>query len=723
MANKLNSKDSTNRQDIPKIEEKAISQVLTENYMPYAMSVIVSRAIPEIDGFKPSHRKLLYTMYKMGLLKGNRTKSANIVGQTMKLNPHGDQAIYETMVRLTQSNEALLCPLIDAKGNFGKHYSRDMAYAASRYTEAKLMPICSEFFQELEKNAVEMIDNYDGTMKEPSLLPVPFPSILTNPTMGIAVSIASNICSFNLEEVCRATILRIKKPKANVLEVIKAPDFATGGTVVYDETELKKINETGRGTIRIRGKYRVDAQKRIIEIYEIPYSTTTENIIEDIVSLAKSGKEPSICAVRDETDLHGLKIAVEYKNGTDPEKLVQKLYKATKLEDTFSCNFNVLIDGVPEVRGITEIIDQWIRWRTDCVNKITKHELSQSQKKLERLQALEKLLLNINKAIKIIKDSQNDNDVILNLMSAFKINREQAEYIAEIKLKNLNKDYILNKTKEIQSLSNEISKLRDIVDNRKKLHSIIIKQLEEIIKKYSEPRRTDIIEEKDIPQESLVEQAVDDKVVRIIRTGRGYVQKSDILKATNTAKLLDNDNIVQTIDVANSGELLFFTSSCNVYKLKVSALDVSNGKNVGEFIPSFLDFEQGEGIISMIATSDFMGNAILSFEDGKMARIPLVAYETKQNRRKLVNAISAASPLVQCIAEIKPAVYVVETNLSRGVTVSSDLIPERTSKNTVGVQVVKLKKDEKVIRLVGAGGWPGKTPPKTSKIPAAPKRL
>lgn len=720
MASKKNNLGKSVKENI---KDMAISSVLTENYMPYAMSVIVSRAIPEIDGFKPAHRKLLYTMYKMGLLKGSRTKSANIVGQTMKLNPHGDQAIYETMVRLTKSNESLLCPLVDSKGNFGKHYSRDMAYAASRYTEAKLMPVCTEFFQELDKNAVDMVDNYDGTLKEPSLLPVPFPSILTNPTMGIAVSIASNICSFNLEEVCRATILRIKKPKADVLQEIKAPDFSTGGIVVFDADEMRKIADTGRGSVRIRGKYRLDTKKNIIEVYEIPYSTTAENIIEDIISLAKNGTEPAISAVRDETDLNGLKIAIEYKKGTDPDALMQRLYKSTKLEDTFSCNFNVLVDGVPDVRGITEIIDSWIKWRTQCVNRTVKFDLTKAEKKLILLQALEKIALNINKVIKIIKESTNDNEVISNLMSGFKINEEQAEYVAEIKLRNLNKEYILTRTKEIDSLISSIAKLKETADNEKKLHSIIVKQLDDIVKKYGEPRKSDVIDKNDINDESSVIDDIPDIQIKIARTGRGYIKKVSVSVPLSDIRTLDDDTVVQSIDTSNRSDLLFFSSNQNVYKFKVSALKNAKPSDTGEYLSNLLEMASGETIIGMAATKDYSGSVILAFADGKMVRLPMKVYETKQNRKKLVNAISSASKLIGICQENEFTDYVCETNLARGLTLNSQLIPERTTKNSNGVQIVRLGKGEEILTLTPSYKYSAKVPPKAQKAPAAPKKI
>lgn len=700
------------------IVDTPVSKVLVNNYMPYAMSVIVSRALPEIDGFKPAHRKLLYTMYKMGLLGSTRTKSANIVGQTMKLNPHGDSAIYETMVRLTKSNESLLCPLVDSKGNFGKHYSRDMAYAASRYTEAKLTKICSEFFQSLDKNAVDMIDNYDGTMKEPSLLPVSFPSILTNPTVGIAVSMASNICSFNLAEVCQAAILRIKSPKKSIMEVIKAPDFSTGGDVLYNETEMKQIIDTGLGSFKVRGRYKNDEKNRIIEIYEIPYSTTAENIIEETVALIKRGYFSEIADIRDETDLNGLKIAIDYKKGTNVEDLMNRIYKNTSLEDSFGCNFNILIDGNPQVLGVTQILDEWLKWRRNCVNRVCKYELEQKEHKKMLLEGLSKIALNVNKAIKIIRES-SDPDVVPNLMKGFKINQPQAEYVAEIKLRNLNKDYILERTNEIESLDKQIDNLQQTVDNNKKLNAIIVKQLEDIIKKYGVPRKTGIINASDITySENVVEEK--EYSVKIAITQKGYIKAVNPSTNTSDIKINDEDKIMAVEEVSSKAEILLFTSGQNIYKLKASSFKISKPSDQGEYLPSSLGFANEE-IKGVIMTSDFKGSAILCFENGKMARIPLSVYETKTNRKKLINSISDVSSLIAVFIAPTTNIAVI-TSDNRGVAIPTNLIPEKTTKNTQGVQVVKLAKNETVLSCIYNTAIP-KDIVVSKSIPVTPKKM
>ena len=701
------------------ITAQPISTVLRNNYMPYAMSVIISRAIPEIDGFKPAHRKLLYTMYKMGLLGGTRTKSANIVGQTMKLNPHGDQAIYETMVRLAKSNESLLCPLVDSKGNFGKHYSRDMAYAASRYTEAKLTKICSEFFQEIDQNAVDMVDNYDGTMKEPSLLPVPFPLILTNPTMGIAVGMASNICSFNLAEVCQATISRLKSPNKPISEIIQAPDFPTGGDIIYDKSEMNQIIETGKGSIRVRGRYRVDKKNKVIEIYEIPYSTTSENIIEDVIDLIKKGYFTEITGIRDETDLKGLKIAIDYKQGVDPDALMRRIYKNTKLEDTFGCNFNILIDGKPDVLGIPKILDEWTKWRRSCINRILAYELEQKTRKKMLLEGLQKISLNINKAVKIIKDSA-DAEVVPNLMNGFKINEDQAEYVADIKLRNINKEYILEKTKEIEALEKRIAEINQSIGNDKKLNAIIIKQLENIAKKYGQPRRTGIIDAEDVIYEDDTP-AEDTSQTKIVLTQKGYLKLVSPAAATSSIKLQDGDEVLLSEETKMNAELLLFTSGQNIYKAKISSFKSAKPSEIGEYIPAAVGFDRNEEIKGAIVTADFKGNAILCFENGKVARVPLSAYQTKTNRKKLVNAITDTSPLLKAGKETKHEIQFITSN-SRGISVSPELISTKTTKNTQGVQVVRLGKSETVSKVYFDGNSSYITK-QSSTIPVAPKPL
>lgn len=701
------------------IIDSPVSKVLVNNYMPYAMSVIISRALPEIDGFKPAHRKLLYTMYKMGLLGNTRTKSANIVGQTMKLNPHGDSSIYETMVRLTKSNESLLCPLVDSKGNFGKHYSRDMAYAASRYTEAKLTKICSEFFQSLDKNAVDMIDNYDGTMKEPSLLPVSFPSILTNPTVGIAVSMASNICSFNLEEVCQAAILRIKSPKKSIMEVIKAPDFSTGGDIIYSEEEMQQIIDTGLGSFKVRGRYKDDSKNRIIEIYEIPYTTTAENIIEEIISLVKKGYFCEISDVRDETDLNGLKIAIDYKKGTNVEDLMNRIFKNTSLEDSFGCNFNILVEGTPQVLGVTQILDEWLKWRRTCVNRVCKFELEQKTTKRMLLEGLSKIALNINKAIKIIRES-SDPDVVPNLMKGFKINQAQAEFVAEIKLRNLNKDYILDRTKEIESLNKQISDLESTIDNDKKLNSIIVKQLDEIIKKYGVPRKSGIINASDVVSVPDITVQEKEYSVKIVVTQKGYIKAVSPSTNTSDIKINDEDGILSVNEVSSKSEILLFTSGQNIYKIKASSIKISKPAEIGEYLPSSLGFENEE-LRGAIITSDFKGCAVLCFENGKLARIPLSAYETKTNRKKLINSISDTSPLVTAFMAPAGDIAII-TSENRGIAISPELIPEKTTKNTQGVQVVKLGKTETVKDCLYNSSIPQNIT-KSKTIPITPKKL
>lgn len=682
------------------ITDKTVSDVLTSNYMPYAMSVIISRAIPEIDGFKPAHRKLLYTMYHMGLLSSGRTKSANVVGQTMKLNPHGDASIYETMVRLAKNNESLLYPFVDSKGNFGKHYSRDMSYAASRYTEVKLSPICAEFFSELDKDAVDFVDNYDGTMKEPSLLPVSFPSILVNPTMGIAVSMASNICSFNLEEICNATITRIKKPKESLLGIIKGPDFPTGGDVVYTEETMKEVIDTGRGAIRVRGKYRNDSKNNLIEIYEIPYSTTVEAIIEAIIGLVKKGTIKTINNVRDETDLNGLRIAIEYKKGTNIDELMSIIYKYTPLEDTFSCNFNILIDGTPKVMGVSEILDNWLNWRRKCITRTLIYDKETKSKRKHLLEGLAKILLNINKAVKIVKDTADDSLVVPNLMKAFKIDEEQGEFVANIKLRNFNQDYILNKTNDISILEKEINNIDSILNSKTKLDNLIVKQLGEISKKYGQPRKTGIIDEKDIHDVEVtkITEPTVSANTNIVITKCGYIRKIQKVSDINTIKLKDGDEVLSTFfNIPSSYVFLFFTSGHSIYRLKAADLKEVKNSDLGDYIPSLVGFLQDEELIGTIISNETSTTeyAVLGFENGKMVKIPMNSYYTKTNRKKLINSISDASPLVFIDKIEKDKNYkVITDNGSKGFIVNSKLIPLKVSKNSGGVQVIKLPKNQ-----------------------------
>ena len=632
----------------PIIQEQQILDTLEENYMPYAMSVIISRAIPEIDGLKPSHRKLLYTMYKMGLLNGNLTKSANVVGQTMKLNPHGDSAIYETMVRLTDGNGALLLPLVKSKGNFGRVYSRDMAYAASRYTEVKLNPVCSELFGDLDKNTVDFFDNYDGTMKEPTLLPATFPSILANPNQGIAVGMASNICSFNLRELCEATIMLMHDPDADILDTLLAPDFPTGGELIYNRSELKEIYRTGRGSFKVRAKYEYDKSQNCIDIKEIPYTTTVEVIIDKIVDLVKSGKVKEISDIRDETDLKGLKITIDLKRGVDPDKLMLKLFKMTPLQDSFGCNFNILVEGSPIVLGVNDMICEWLRFRRSCIKRAIAFDIQKKSEKLHLLEGLSLILLDIDKAIKIVRETEDDSMVIPNLMKGFKITEVQAEYVAEIKLRNLNKDYILKRIAEIETLKKELEELKSTLESKTKINKLIEKQLKQIAKKYGSDRKTEIItadEIKDIVEEEII----DNYSVKLFRTQHGYLKKISLvsLRTSGEQRLKDDDTMIQEIEAQNSSEIIFFARSGDVYKIKAYDVPDSKASLLGEFIPNLVGLTEKEEIVGMSATDDFSGDLVFFFENGKAARVPLKSYQTKTNRKKLANGFSSKSPLVE----------------------------------------------------------------------------
>ena len=608
----------------PIIQEQQIIDTLEENYMPYAMSVIISRAIPEIDGLKPSHRKLLYTMYKMGLLNGNLTKSANVVGQTMKLNPHGDSAIYETMVRLTDGNGALLLPLVKSKGNFGRVYSRDMAYAASRYTEVKLNPVCSELFGDLDKNTVDFFDNYDGTMKEPTLLPATFPSILANPNQGIAVGMASNICSFNLRELCEATIMLMHDPDADILDTLLAPDFPTGGELIYNRSELKEIYRTGRGSFKVRAKYEYDKSQNCIDIKEIPYTTTVEVIIDKIVDLVKSGKVKEISDIRDETDLKGLKITIDLKRGVDPDKLMLKLFKMTPLQDSFGCNFNILVEGSPIVLGVNDMICEWLRFRRSCIKRAIAFDIQKKSEKLHLLEGLSLILLDIDKAIKIVRETEDDSMVIPNLMKGFKITEVQAEYVAEIKLRNLNKDYILKRIAEIETLKKELEELKSTLESKTKINKLIEKQLKQIAKKYGSDRKTEIItadEIKDIVEEEII----DNYSVKLFRTQHGYLKKISLvsLRTSGEQRLKDDDTMIQEIEAQNSSEIIFFARSGDVYKIKAYDVPDSKASLLGEFIPNLVGLTEKEEIVGMSATDDFSGDLVFFFENGKAARVPI----------------------------------------------------------------------------------------------------
>ncbi|NMA66456.1 MAG: topoisomerase IV [Clostridiaceae bacterium] len=676
-----------------KFTEQPIVETLKINYMPYAMSVIVSRAIPEIDGLKPSHRKLLYTMYKMGLLRGQKTKSANVVGQTMKLNPHGDMAIYETMVRLTTGNGSLLHPLVESKGNFGKVYSRDMRFAAPRYTEVKLNDICEEMFRDIDKNTVDFVDNYDGTMKEPVLLPSTFPNILVNPNQGIAVGMASNICSFNLKEVCEATIAYIKNDDVDLLKYIKAPDFSTGGQLILNKREMKKIYETGRGSFRVRAKYKFDKENNCLEIYEIPYTTSSEAIIEAIASIIKSGKIKDISDVRDETDLNGLKITIDLKRNSDPDDIMNKLYKLSPLQDSFSCNFNVLIDQKPMVLGISGILDHWIQFRMDCIRRKSEFDIKKKSERLHLLQGLSKILLDIDKAIKIIRNTEQDSQVVPNLMKGFSIDEVQAEFIAEKKLRNLNKEYILKQTKDIETLKSEIEDLKDIVARDSRVLDIICEQLKEVSKKYSKPRQTELICEDDI-EEVTEESFIEDYNVRLFLTSQGYIKKISLvsLRSSGEHKLKEDDYIIQEIESRNKTDLLLFSNKFVVYKLKTHELSDSKASVLGDYLPNILKLEEDEKILKIHATDDYQGHILFAYENGKMSKIPVSSYATKTNRKKLNNAYSDTSPLIDLFYLEEDSDFVAFSTIDKVLVFNTSQINPKATRSSQGVWVLKSKK-------------------------------
>lgn len=674
-----------------------IPDTLEQNYMPYAMSVIVSRAIPEIDGFKPSHRKLLYTMYKMGLLTGNRTKSANVVGQTMKLNPHGDQAIYETMVRLTRGNSALLHAYVDSKGNMGRQYSRDMRFAAPRYTEVKLEKICEEIFRDLDKNTVDFVDNYDGTLKEPTLLPATFPSVLVNANQGIAVGMASNLCSFNLKEICDATIAYISNENVDLMKYIKAPDFSTGGSLIYNEKEMQEIYETGRGSFKVRAKYKFDKMNSCIEIFEIPYTTTSEAIIDDIIKLVKSGKIKDIVDVRDETDLAGLRITIDIRKSADAESIMNKLYKLTSLEDSFSCNFNILISSNPKVLGIRSILKEWVEFRIGCVKRQTQFDIEKKEDKLHLLLGLRKILLDIDKAIAIIRSTESDAKVIPNLMDGFDIDRIQADYIAEIKLRNLNREYILDKVGEVDTLQNEIADLKDLLANEKRVKKVIEKQLREVTKKHGQPRKTEIIQDKyveEITQEHLIE----DYNLKLFLTEQNYLKKIPLvsLRANPEQKLKDDDVIILEVETHNKAELLLFSDKMTVYKLKIYDIPDCKASLLGEYLTNLLKLKNGERIIYMTATDDYSGNMLFSFESGKCAKISLESYATKTNRKKLANAYYGNSPLVDIRYLSEDTDLVAYSSINKVLIFNTSNISLKTTRNSQGIQVMKEKKGSRM---------------------------
>ena len=677
----------------PIIENQIITETLESNYMPYAMSVIISRAIPEIDGFKPSHRKLLYTMYKMGLLTGNRTKSANVVGQTMKLNPHGDQAIYETMVRLTEGNASLLVPLVDSKGNFGRQYSRDMAYAASRYTEVRLSKICSEIFRDMDKNTIDFVDNYDGTLKEPTLLPTTFPNILANPNQGIAVGMASNICSFNLRELCEATIAVMKDENADLSEIMPAPDFPGGGELLLDKGEMSEIYKTGRGSFKVRAKYRYDKKNNCIEICEIPYTASVEAIIEKIVDLVKSGKIREISDIRDETDLHGLKLTIDLKRSTDPEKLMAKLFKSTQLEDSFGCNFNILVEGSPMVLGVNDILCEWLRFRRSCVVRGMKYDIEKKSDKLNLLEGLEKILLDIDKAIKIVRETEEDAMVVPNLMDGFGITEAQAEFVAEIKLRNLNKEYILKKTAEIETLKAEIEDLKAAVSSKARINKIIEKQLKEVSKKFGRDRRTAIVSAEDAVMEIEPEELVPDFAVKLFRTKEGYIKKISLvaLRTSGEQKLKDDDVMIEEVETTNRAEVIFFGGG-NAYKMKVSDIPDGKASQLGEYIPNLVGMEEKADIIGMVLANDYSGSLLFVFDNGKCAKVPLSAYATKSNRRRLTGAYSVKAEAIAMFFLPEDTDILLISSAEKALCVSTEKIPLKTTRTTQGVGVMTLRR-------------------------------
>jgi DNA gyrase subunit A len=673
--------------------EQKIVDTLEKNYMPYAMSVIVSRAIPEIDGLKPSHRKLLYTMYKMGLLTGGKTKSANVVGQTMKLNPHGDMAIYETMVRMTRGNEALLHAYVDSKGNFGKYYSRDMQFAAPRYTEVKLDKICEELFKDLDKDSVDFVDNYDGTLREPTLLPVTFPNVLVSANQGIAVGMASNICSFNLKEVCEATIQYINNEDVDISEYLKAPDFSTGGQLIYKEKDIREIYSTGRGSFKLRGRYRFDKENNCIEIYEIPYTTTAEAIIDSVIDLVKKNKIRDIVDVRDETDLDGLKVTLDLKKNVDPDALMNKLYKLTSLEDSFGCNFNILINGRPKVLGIKGVLSHWVEFRVDCIKRQTLYDINKKSDKLHLLLGLEKILLDIDKAIRLIRETEEDAMVIPNLMEGFEVDQLQAEFIAEIKLRNLNKEYILNRVSEIDKLQKEIAQLKDIYGNDKKIKKIIVKQLEEVSKKYGQPRRTEILHEEYV-EEITIEHFIEDYNLKLFFTKHNYLKKIPLisLRTSPEHKLKDDDSIVQEVETHNKADLLLFSNKQVVYKMRIYEIEDCKASSLGEYLANLLGLDENEEIIHIVATDDYKGYMIFAFENGKVAKIDLNSYATKTNRKKLAKAYSALSKIIYMKYILEDEELVAFSSLNKVLIFNTSNINPKSTRDSQGVQVLKQKK-------------------------------
>ena len=682
------------------VVEQPIVSTIRENFMPYAMSVILSRAIPEIDGFKPSHRKLLYTMYKMGLLKGNRTKSANIVGATMKLNPHGDSAIYDTMVRLSRGYEALLHPFVDSKGNFGKFYSRDMAWAASRYTEAKLAPICNELFCDIDKDTVDFVDNYDNTMKEPTLLPATFPSVLVNTNTGIAVGMASNICSFNLKEICETTVAIIRDPNHDVKTTLPAPDFIGGCQILYDEDAINRVYETGRGSIRLRARYRYDKAANCIDILSIPSTTTSEVIIERIIDLVKQGRVKEISDIRDETGIEGLKITIDLKRSTNPDLLMAKLFKLTTLEDSYACNFNVLIGGVPMVLGVKALLEEWIAFRMECVRRRTYFDRTKKAERLHLLQGLAKILLDIDKAIKIIRETDEEVEVVPNLMIGFGIDRIQAEYVAEIKLRHLNREYILKRTQDIEQLEKEIAELDDILKSKARIKTIIVRELKAVAEKYGEPRRSIIIYE-DTAKYVEEAESVPDYPCTFFFTKEGYFKKikQQSLRMSSNHKHKDGDEITQEIEFTNNCDLLFFTDRAQVYKAKASDFGDSKASELGDYVAAKLGMDEGETAVYMVATKDYKGMLLFSFENGKAAKVPLEGYATKTNRKKLTGAYSDKVPLTGMLWMQEDCDVLFTASSGRMLLVHTGAVPLKTTRSTQGVAVMKLKKGQRLFSV------------------------
>lgn len=682
------------------VVEQKIASTLELNYMPYAMSVILSRAIPEIDGFKPSHRKLLYTMYKMGLLTGARTKSANVVGQTMKLNPHGDQAIYDTMVRLSRGYEALLHPYVDSKGNFGKFYSRDMAWAASRYTEAKLDPICNELFRDIDKDTIDFVDNYDNTLKEPTLLPATYPSVLVNANTGIAVGMASSICSFNLKEVCETAIALIRDPQHDISSTLPAPDFTGGGQIVYSKETFDQIYKTGRGSFKVRARYAYDKSANCIDILGIPPTTTCEAIIEKIIDVVKAGKIKEIADVRDETGLDGLKITIDLKRGVDPDKLMQRLYKMTPLEDSFACNFNVLIAGVPRVLGVSELLDEWTAFRVECVRRRTYFDLSKKKEKLHLLSGLRLILLDIDKAVRIVRETAEEDEVVPNLMIGFGIDETQAEYVAEIKLRHLNREYILKRTQEIETLEKDIEELEAILASKTRVKTIIVNELKEVAEKYGQPRKSILIYPDEI-EDVQIEEEIPDYPVNLFFTKEGYFKKITplSLRMSGEQKLKPEDVITQTVETTNACDLLFFTNKCQVYKAKASDFPDTKASVLGEYIPARLNMDEGETAVYMVETKDYSGILLFAFENGKVAKVPLEAYATKTNRKKLANAYSDKSPLVSCVFAQEDGEFLLTSSSGRMLLLHSGALNLKSTRSTQGVAVMTMKKGHRLMDI------------------------